>query len=59
MCYSHPGKSLTSGLYFQCVHSGYSRQLNELKNNNEINYSSARNKNANIRAKISLLQEAI
>lgn len=58
MCYSHPGKSLTSGLYFQCVLK-YSRQLNELKNNNEINYSSARNKNADIRAKISLLQEAI
>lgn len=31
MYYCHPGKSLTSGLYFQCVHSEYSRQLNELK----------------------------
>lgn len=57
MCYSHPGRSLTSGLYFQHVHSEYPRQLNKLKNNNEINYSSARNKqkkNADIRGKSSL-----
>lgn len=43
MCYSYPGTSLTSGLYFQCAHSGYSIQLNKLKNSDKINYISSRN----------------
>lgn len=57
MCYSHPGRSLTSCLYFQCVHSVHLRQLNKLKTTIKLIMALQEMKNADIKAKNSLSHE--
>lgn len=57
MCYSHPGRSLTSCLHFQCVHSVYLRQLNKLKTIIKLIIALQEMKNADIKAKNSLSHE--
>lgn len=54
MCYSHPGRSLTSCLYFQSVHSVYLRQPNKLKTVIKLIIALLEMKNADIKAKNSL-----
>lgn len=57
MCYSHPGRSLTSCLFLQCVHSVCLRQLNKLKAIIKLIIALQEMKNADIKAKNSLSYE--